>query len=107
MRGRPPAVTIEVSAAARQVLEGWLRATTPPMGLARRARVILLLADGETYIGTAGRVGLGERHVRKWVLRFLAHGPEGLHDRPRPGRSPVFPPRGRDACGESRLRAAR
>jgi len=46
MRGRKPAVTLELSEAVRQTLEGWLRATSTPLGKARRARGLLLIADG-------------------------------------------------------------
>jgi len=43
---------------------------------------------------TSERVGLGERHLRKWARRFIERGVEGLQDRPRPGRVPFFFPCG-------------
>ena len=92
MRGRISRVVVEVDEPTRATLEGWLRSTATPLGRARRARAILLLAAGERYAHVAERVGLAERHVRKWALRFGAHGVAGLHDKPRPGRKPVFSP---------------
>jgi hypothetical protein len=105
MRGRKPALTMVVSEEERQSLQGWLRASKTPVGKARRARAILLLADGVTYARTAELVGLGERHVRKWARRFVERRLAGLDDLPRPGRRPVFPPHGGDAGGQARLRA--
>jgi len=107
MRGRRPAVTVEVSEAVRQALEGWLRATSTPLGKARRARAILLLADGVSYVETARLVGLADRHVRKWVRRFVRDGLDGLEDLPRSGRPPAFPPAGGDGGRQARLRATR
>ncbi len=92
MRGRISRVVVDVDEPTRTTLEGWLRSPQTPVGRARRARAILLLATGERYAHVAERVGLAERHVRKWALRFREHGVAGLHDKPRPGRTPVFSP---------------
>jgi len=73
MRGRISRVVVEVDEPTRATLEGWLWSTATPLGRARRARAILLLAAGERYAHVAERVGLAERHVRKWALRFRAH----------------------------------
>jgi hypothetical protein len=103
MRGRPSQLKVEINDATRTTLEGWLRRQKTPMGLATRARAMLLLADGQPYTHTARQVGLAERHVRKWAKRFVAQGIAGLHDRPRPGRQPVFSPGRGAACGQDRL----
>ena len=71
--------------------------------LARRGRILLLLEQGRTLKEAARLCGMGVRHVRKWAERYRAHGLAGLRDKPRPGRKPVFSPRGRDARGEDRL----
>ena len=76
-------------------------------GLVRRARMILLVADGATLIGTARQVGVTEPIVRRWCGRFLQDRLAGLNDRPRSGRPPVFSPRGGAARGEDRLRTPR
>jgi hypothetical protein len=103
MRGRPSRLKVKIDDATRTTLEGWLRRQKTPVGLAMRARAMLLLADGQPYTHTARQVGLAERHVRKWAKRFVAEGIAGLSDRPRPGRRPVFPPGGGTACGQDRL----
>jgi hypothetical protein len=106
MRGRRSRLVVQMDVATRAVLDGWLRRPTTPQGLAKRARAMLLLAAGQPYTHTAAQVGLAERHVRKWAQRFVAQGPDGLHDRPRPGRRPVFPPRSGRARGQGGLRAS-
>ncbi len=92
MRGRISRVVVAVDEPARTTLEGWLRSPKTPVGRAKRARAILLLAAGERYAHVADRVGLAERHVRKWARRFQDQSVVGLHDKPRPGRTPVFSP---------------
>lgn len=93
MRGRPTKLIVTVDEATRQTLESWLRRQKTPVGLAKWARAVLLLAAGTPFVETGRRVGLGERHVRKWASRFVAQGIAGLADRPRSGRPSAFPPR--------------
>ena len=92
MQGRHSALHIALDDSTRATLQGWLRKQKTPVALAKRARAILLLADGQTFAATARHVELRERHVRKGVLRFVAYGLDGLYDKQRPGRRPVFPP---------------
>jgi hypothetical protein len=103
MQGRRSALRIELDDHTRATLSGWLRRQKTPVGLAKRARAILLLAEGHTFAATARQVELRERHVRKWALRFVASGVDGLYDKPRPGRRPVFSPGGRFVCSEAGL----
>jgi biotin operon repressor len=88
-RGRKTSLTIRLTAAERQTLLAWQRSTTLPAGLARRGRMILLLADGVPISHIAATVGISRRFVYKWVQRFLQEGLEGLADKPgrrhRPG----------------------
>jgi hypothetical protein len=70
-RGRRTARTIRLTPAERQTLGAWQRATTVPAGLARRARILVLLADGVTITETAATVGLSRRHVCKWIERLV------------------------------------
>ena len=106
MQGRRSALHIELDDATRATLSGWLRRQKTPVGLAKRARAILLLAAGHTFAATARQVELRERHVRKWALRFVASGIDGLYDKKRPGRRPVFSPSGGVVCGQAGLRAS-
>jgi hypothetical protein len=91
----------------RSELERLVRAPTAAQGLARRARVVLLLADGHSVSATARRVGVDRRTARQWAARFRAARLAGLTDRPRSGRPPVFPPSGGGADGGLGLHAAR
>ena len=85
-RGRHTSIIIRLTADERQTLTAWQRATTIPAGLARRGRMILLLADGVPIAHIALAVGLHRRFVYKWVKRFLEDGLEGLADKPRRDR---------------------
>ena len=107
MRGRKTSLRVILTSEERNELERRLRCTTTRAGLARRSRVILGVADGLPLVEVARLVGMTEKHVRKWIRRFLKRRLEGLHDRPGRGRKPVFSPRGRDVRGEDRLRTAR
>jgi transposase len=81
-----------LSAAVLGVLLALQRRPTAPAGVVRRARAILLLADGHHTVRVAETVGLSPRHVRKWSQRLLHQGVPGLEDQPRPGRKPKFSP---------------
>jgi Helix-turn-helix domain len=106
MRGRKKTFSLTVSDSQRAELQRWVRSTTLPAGLARRARLILLLAEGRTYADAARTTGLTVRNARKWAIRFVRHGPDGLHDLRGRGRSPVFSPRGRPPSGQDGVRTA-
>lgn len=81
--GRPTTLTICLTAQELLTLEAWLRMQSLPNGLARRARMLLLLVQGRSITEIAATVGISRRFVYKWVRRFQAQGVEGLHDRPR------------------------
>jgi len=103
MRGRKRLFSVELSSTQRADLDRWQRSTTVSVGLAKRARVLLLLADGQSLKGAASIAGLTVRNARKWVRRFLVLGVDGLHDQAGRGRKPVFSPLGRAAFGEDGL----
>jgi transposase len=92
MRGRKPKFVISLTNEVRGELEQLQRRTTAPAGEVRRARVILLLADGQSLKATAKESGLTVRNARKWVWRFLEEGIAGLKDKGGRGRKPVFSP---------------
>ena len=58
----------------------------------RRARMVLLAADGMPLDQIARQLGADRTIVRTWVDRYRADGLAGLQDRPRPGRPRTFPP---------------
>jgi Winged helix-turn helix len=101
MQGRHSAIHIEMHDDTRATLTGLLRKQKTPVGLAKRARAMLLLADGYSFAATARQVELRERHVRKWALRFAMQGIDGLLDKKRPGRRPVFSPSSGPVCREN------
>ena len=94
-RGRKTSLTITLTPEERQTLLAWQRSTTIRSGLLRRARLILLLADGVAITTIAARVGISRRFVYTWAQRFLEQGVEGLADKPGRGRVPrQAPPAG-------------
>ena len=86
VQGRKTALTIRLTPTERQTLLAWQRSSLTPVGLARRSRVLLLLADGLTITEIAAVVGLSRRHTYKWIQRFVQTGLEGLQEKPRRGR---------------------
>ena len=95
---------VVLTPAQRTELEGLVRRTRVAAGLARRARALLLLADGASVSAAGRAVQMQRRHLYKWIERFRRHGRAGLADGKRTGRPPVFSPRSRDAPGQDRLR---
>jgi biotin operon repressor len=81
-RGRKTSLTIRLTPAERQTLLAWQRSTTIHAGVARRGRILLLLADGMSITDIAATVGISRRFVYKWVQRFRREGLEGLAHRP-------------------------
>ena len=92
MRGRRSALSVQMTDQTRTTLQRWLLRQKIPYGQAKRARALLLLEQGQTFVQTAQWVGLTESNVRKWAKRFLEQGVVGLYEKPRPGRTPLFPP---------------
>ncbi len=87
------AMDIILPAADRRVLASMLRSTTVPAGLVRRARVILALADGESYDAIAKTHGVTDAFVARWKRRFVEGGLIALGDLPRSGRPDRLDPR--------------
>jgi transposase len=70
----------------RADLERLLRATSTPAGIARRARCILLLAEGASYATVCAALAVTDRFVAQWKQRYRAGGILALADAPRAGR---------------------
>ena len=87
-QGRTTSLTIRLTPAQRRTLLAWQRSTTLPAGLARRSRMLLLLADGVPISHIANVVGISRRFVYKWAQRFLQEGIAGLTDKPGRGHRP-------------------
>lgn len=90
-RGRA-CVTVRLDIEQRAELERRVRAATTSQRDAVRARIILACAPGASATAVARQVRVHPRTVERWRARFLRHGLEGLHDKPRPGPPPKFGP---------------
>src|SRR5690606_15353280 len=69
----------------RSELRGWARRPKTAQGMAQRARIILMAADGRSNLEIADDLGVTRNTVSKWRKRFLTMGLDGLCDSPRPG----------------------
>lgn len=72
--------------AVRQELEAMTRWTKIRAGLARRAHLILALADGLSYEAITAKWGASASTISRWKRRFQEAGVGGLLDAPRSGR---------------------
>ena len=80
-----PTTPILLDDDTRARLQAMARSRTLAASLSRRARVVLLAADGLYNTDIAEKVGLSGSMVGYWRKRFLAQGLEGLQDEPKPG----------------------
>jgi putative transposase len=77
---------IELTGEEEETLRMWTRAGTTEQRLARRARVILALAEGRAIREVSEACGLSELSVFKWKRRFIEGRLNGLADEARHGR---------------------
>jgi hypothetical protein len=70
----------------RELLESWTRSSSIRAGLAQRARIVLLAADGVSNTEIADRVGVSRPTVIGWRDRYVSSGVKGLEDERRSGR---------------------
>ncbi len=81
-----PAAALALREGDRDVLARLTRATSGRAGLAQRARIVLLAADGESNTAIAERVGVSRPTVIGWRSRYAERGITGLDDDQRSGR---------------------
>ena len=86
----PEARQVRLTPEERAVLEARCRAPTTPQRDVKRARIVLLAAEDRSTRSIAGEVGVRPRIVSMWRHRFADHGLDGLQDKPRPGKVPVY-----------------
>ena len=70
----------------RVQLERWVRSSTTKSGLAVRARIVLLAADGVAHAEIARRFSISRQTVINWRARYEEFGVGGLFDEDRSGR---------------------
>src|SRR5205814_6750855 len=86
----PKAREVRLKTKVRKVLEARCRAPRTPQRDVKRARIVLLAAAGRSTRSIAEEVGVQPRIVSNWRRRFADHGLDGLEDRPRAGKQPIY-----------------
>src|SRR3979409_1558198 len=86
----PEAREVDLSKKDRKVLEACCRSPLTLQRDLKRARIVLLAADGRSTRSIAKEVGVQPRIVSRWRHRYADHGLEGLQDKPRPGKQPIY-----------------
>ena len=86
----PEAREVRLKPKERKVLEARCRAPTTPQRDVRRARIILLAAEGRSTRSIAEEVGVQPRIVSAWRRRFADHGLDGLEDLAHGGKKPIY-----------------
>ena len=84
-RGRPRK-PIVLSGQVREELNSLSTSRTLSHGLVRRAKIVLMSAEGLSNRVIAQKVGLSQQSVITWRNRFLQQGLVGLYDERRSGR---------------------
>jgi transposase len=74
----------------RQKLEARCRSPLIIQRDLKRARIVLLAAQGRSTRSIAREVGVQPRIVSLWRARYADHGLQGLDDKPRPGKAPIY-----------------
>jgi len=81
-----PAPPLALREGDRAVLESWTRSSTLPASAAKRARIVLLAADGVANARIAKLTDTAPDTVLAWRARYEERGLRGLSDLPRSGR---------------------
>src|SRR5258705_10269330 len=86
----PKAREVRVKPKIRKVLEARCRAPSTPQRDVRRARIVLLAAEGRSTRSIAEEVRVQPRIVSHWRRRFADHGLCGVKEPPRAGKPPIY-----------------
>ena len=86
----PEAREVRLSRVERKVLEARVRSPRTQQRDLKRARIVLLAAEGKSTRSIAKEVGVQPRIVSLWRHRYADHGLEGLKDQPHPGKRPLY-----------------
>src|ERR671919_1462186 len=81
-----PAAALGLRGGDREELVRLTRSSSVRAGLAQRARIVLLAADGASNTAIAELVGVSRPTVIGWRDRYRRSGLRGLEDEPRSGR---------------------
>ena len=80
--GRPKSYTVKISDDEREQLQSFARSRSLPHALARRAKIVLMAADGMTNIHIAAKLDVSNPTIAQWCRRYIADGITGLYDLP-------------------------
>src|SRR5579883_720197 len=86
----PKAREVRVSRKERLELEARCGSPRTLQRDLKRARIVLLAAEGRSTRAIAKTVGVQPRIVSHWRRRFADEGLAGLADKPRPGKMPIY-----------------
>jgi len=86
MRTGRPKEPLSLSAEERAQLGSFASSRSLSHGLVRRAKIVLLSAEGMSNTAIADKLGLSGNTIGKWRRRYLAEGIQGLYGEVRPGR---------------------
>jgi transposase len=81
-----PKLPLTLSASQRREVDRLLDAPATPQKLVRRARIVLLAAEGQDNRRIAEQLDTSTPTVGLWRQRFIDGGLAGLQEAPRPGR---------------------
>jgi transposase len=87
-----PSPSLVLTTDQRTELESRIRSRRGRADAARRARVILLIADGHSYAAITLMTGCSSRTIALWKRRFEAHGLNGLAARHHGSKPSVLTP---------------
>jgi transposase len=85
-----PASRVKCSEAEKAKLASIANSRKKASGLVLRAKIILACLEGASVKEAAGSCGVTSATVIRWKKRFMERGMEGLSDRRRSGRPPVY-----------------
>src|ERR1700676_294194 len=88
----PEAREVDLSRKDRKVLEACCRSPLTIQRDLKRARIVLLAEAGRSNRSIAKEVGVQPRIVSLWRHRYADHGLDGLKDKARPGKQPIYTP---------------
>src|SRR5258705_5958709 len=86
----PEAREVHLSRKDSKVLEACCGSPVTLQRDLKGARIVLLAAAGRSTRSIAKEVGVQPRIVSLWRHRYADHGLEGLQDKPRPGKQPIY-----------------
>jgi transposase len=85
MQSRARLKPLDLTRDEQEQLEQWARDCQGSRRLAMRARIVLSCQASYANRESAKRLNVTAQTVGKWRARFIAHGMQGLVDRPRSG----------------------